>query len=374
MNFSDIHNATVLVRIDANLPTLSDIFRLESAKPTIDALLRNGNRIILMSHWGRPNGSVVKSLSMRNLVPVMEKVFEEPVQYINQFGTQFLQESFTLAAQEIEQSSQANQRIFVLENTRFHPDEKSKNQAEQSQLAQQYATLGQFFVDDAFAVSHRKEATNAGIKQFLPWTKGLRHQLEINTLTSFKDNPTRPVTVILGGAKPDTKLTLIQSLLPITDTFLLGGLLAFTFLQADWENAGHTGQSPLVQDTPISTDFIPTAQQLLRDNPGKFVLPTDIVWQTTEDGTYGRDIGQNTIDMYTTYVQQSHTIFWNGPLGLDTPPFHVGTQRMIEIVGNSSAQTLIGGGDTAAAIPTSALPNFDFISTGGGATLDFLAQ
>jgi len=363
IKIENIQNSICLIRIDANLPSLSDTFRLKAIRKTVELLVKNSNKIIFITHWGRPEGKENLEYSTNLLIPVMEEIFENQVCWLNQF------KSFADVQDAVVESGE---NMFLLENSRFNPDEDCEDEEKKSILAGKYASIGQCFIDEAFAVSHRNEATNSNIKSFLPWCFGLRYEEEISTLTKFKNNPDNPSVVILGGAKPETKLALIEKLLPQNDFFLVGGLLAFTFLQAAFEM--NMIKENLVQDTPISASFLPDAKRLLSQYKEKIILPVDAVFENVDGKNYGRDVGVLTVQNFREILQKANTIFWNGPLGMSQPPFDASTKEIVQILSESKANTIIGGGDTAAMIPENMLDSFNFVSTGGGATLDFLAE
>jgi len=365
MSLTSIHNSMVIVRVDFNLPSLDETFRIEALLPTIKLLLSQENKVVILTHWGRPDENNRKELSVKNMQPMVEKLLGQPVHFINQFdGFEEAEEIIVDAAEH----------VFLLENTRFNEDEQSKNAGLRRNLAEKYATLGQFFVDEAFSVSHRAEATNAEIKEFLPHTYGLRHAEEREVLGTLKTNPTHPFSVILGGAKGETKLPMIQKLIDHTDTFLLGGLLAFTFLKAA-KNL-NLPNIPEIYDSFVEEEFLPTATELLKKYPGKIVLPVDIVLNEVEGKKRGCDVGPKTTELFEQILKNSKTVLWNGPLGwVEQKPFDASTNQIVLFLSKlDTAYTVIGGGDTAAIIPLELEKNFSFISTGGGATLEFLGN
>jgi phosphoglycerate kinase len=272
---------------------------------------------------------------------------------------------FPTASERIQNSTD---QLFLLENTRFWSGEQSKNTDERMKQAEYYRQFGTYFVDDAFAVNHRHEATNTEIKHLLPHSVGLAFQGEIDHLAKLT-HPVQPYTVILGGAKLETKLPLIAHLLPLVDHILLAGEPCFTFIAAHNEINNLNTMIPGFVDQAYLDD----ARKLIKEFGSKIVLPTDFMFDNTG---CARDIGPATIAYFSSYIKQSKTIFWNGPVGLyETKPFDTGTVEIGKVIaGLEGCYTVIGGGDTVASASNTVTQKFNFVSMGGGATLTYLTN
>ncbi len=363
-----IHNSNVLVRVNYDLPNLNSLERITDTIPTIKLLLENNNRVVLLTHIGRPTHIDPVFSTQKIAIPV-EKTLQEPMMFLNQFA------SFE-AIKEIFDNSP--NRLFLMENTRFNSIENTGSSKEKLDLAKEYAKFGSYFVDEAFAVSHRTEATNSSIKELLPYTYGLSYDREVKELNKLKEllkNPKSGVkTVIMGGAKLKTKLNLIQKILPQVDHLILGGKLAFTFLEA--QNNLKLKPKVDIYDSQVETEFLDTAKSLLMKFHSKIILPSDLIIGTADNGIskLGYDIGSDSIKEFGQIVSNSSVIFWNGPMGFcEKKEYAVGTLATVEsIVSNAKAYKVIGGGDTLGLIDPKAKSKFNFVSMGGGATLSYL--
>ena len=376
---SEISHKTVLVRVCFDLPTLEDTARISDAKSTIQTLLGNQNKVVLISHWGRPKGQFLPEKSLQNLIPIITKIIGTNPVYLNQF------EDFENAKNTIQTS---DKQLFLLENTRFDPDEKSKDAQKRQILARKYATLGDFFIDEAFAVSHRKEATNYDLKELLPFTLGVSHRKEIDSLQKLKQNPDKPFMVIMAGSKLETKLDLISKMVIKADKILLAGKLAFTFLQAAKDLKIDKYSQIDFGKSEIETEFLDTAKDLLQKFPDKIILPTDFIYgdqnadlleayKIDKNSEYfAYDVGSKTVSEYCNILSTAKTIFWNGTLGYyEKFPFERATMLVAYfLAGQNQIYRVLGGGDTTAAMIPEILQKFDFASMGGGATLDFLGR
>ena len=374
LTLTQIQNSTVLLRADLNLPSLQDDARVVATIPTIRQLVANHNKVVILTHWGRPEGPDPK-LSTKLLAPVIEKHLGQPVEFINQFAR------FAQAKLQIDTS---DKQVFLLENTRFEPKEQAKDSQVRLTLAQEYATLGTVFVDEAFAVSHRQEATNYELKQLLPHCLGLNYEQEIQHLDKIKLHPTHPYAVIISGSKLETKLSLIEKFLDKADYILLAGMICFTFIQAQTElvqtnQVAANQKLPNLADSPIETDFLPRAKEILKQYGSKLILPVDFAYYQDGQKTLAYDIGPETVSLFQTYLSQCQTIFWNGPLGVyEQPPFDQGTkaiaQFLVSLIDTTKPYIVTGGGDINSAIPEDCLAKFTWVSTGGGATLEYLSS
>jgi phosphoglycerate kinase len=375
---SDIEGRRVLIRVDYNVPlagdgTVSDATRVRATLPTLRYVLERGGRPVLLSHLGRPKGQVVPAMSLSPVAPVLAEALGAPVRFVGSTDT----EEALLASQGL-----APGEALLLENTRFLPGETSNDEA----LAGRFARLGDLFVNDAFGSTHRAHASVVGVTNHLrPAVAGLLVERELEALSGLRD-ATRPFVVILGGAKIGDKIGLLETFLDTADRVLIGGAMANTFLKA---SGSATGRS-LVEE-----DAIETAARFLSAGGDRLVLPTDvlvadpdgieesvpqIVSATTIPADLAAlDIGPETRERFAAVLKDAATVFWNGPMGLfEVPGFERGTQAVAVAAAECTAGggfTVIGGGDSAAAIRQAGLADaVSHVSTGGGASLEYLAQ
>lgn len=359
MQLSSIQNKTVLVRVGFDVPDVNNINRIDSCLATLDILLENNNKLVLISKWGRPENSD-KEYSLTRLVQIVElrlkELFKrnEAVVFVNQFL------NWEIAKSTIKKD--LVNKIFLLENIYFDSREFSTNQLERQDIAKQYSEFADCFVDECFISSHRQDATNSEIVNFLPSLLGLQYQSELDSLSYFKESPKKPFILLLGGAKLSTKLPLLKKLLPVADIVILAGTICFPFLKS------------LNKNLKIKADEsdIFSATQMLHEYPGKIILAEDFLPSQDQ----ARDIGPKSIQSIKKILSSAGSVFWNGPLGeYEKPEFAKGT---IEIASFLATQNqiyrVLGGGDTAAAIPEDLLDKFNFVSQGGGATLDYLSR
>ncbi|HOK49138.1 MAG TPA: phosphoglycerate kinase [Sedimentibacter sp.] len=372
LNFKD---KKVLVRCDFNVPldkegNIRDDIRIVSALPTINYLLEKGAAVILMSHLGRPDGEANRKYSLQ---PVAKRLSEL-------LGRDVCFEDSDAVVDDRVKSSVAKMKpgdIMLLQNTRFRKEE-TKNAGT---FAQDLASLGDLFVNDAFGTAHRAHSSNVGICQYLPSALGLLVEKEVEIMGNALKEPKRPFTAILGGAKVSDKIGVIENLLSIADKVLIGGGMMYTFLKAKGYNTGNS---------LLEEDKVDLAGMILEKAKDKILLPVDTVvarefkndteFFTTDadkipDGYMGLDIGQKTVDMFADIIKNSKTIIWNGPLGVfEMDNFAKGTNEIARaIAANKDALSIIGGGDSAAAVEKIGLAkNITHISTGGGASLEFL--
>jgi phosphoglycerate kinase len=375
MNLKEIKNSNVLVRVCYDLSTLEQPARITDSMPTIFTLLENGNKVVLLSHWGRPKGTDDINLSLKNQVSTIEKellkyaeennlnLSDLKVDFVNQYETEDLKKAV----------SDSTSQIVLLENTRFDKNEKSKDSTERKAIAEKYSVLGEYFVDDGFPVSHRKEATNYELAQILPSYYGVSFQAEIDTLTKVKENPEKPFVLIMGGAKLETKLPLIEKLLPRADKVIVGGLLSFTFAKA----ANELGlQNVEIYASPVEEDFLESAKEILKNNPDKIVIPEDYIFDDSRGEKEGVDAGPNTLTKFKEALEGAKTVFWNGPIGFyEKEPYNQGTLELANYIANlDDCYKVAGGGDITTALPKEIIEKFSFASMGGGATLEFLSK
>ena len=371
----DVRGKRVLLRVDFNVPldkesgAITNDERIRAALPTIRYLLDKDARLIIMSHLGRPKGQVVDSLRLDPVAARLSELLGQPVAKVDDcIGP--VAEAAVAALQPGE--------ALLLENVRFHPEEEKNNH----EFIKQLAALGDIFVNDAFGTAHRAHASTEGIGHFLPAVAGFLMKKEISALARAGKRPVRPYVAIIGGAKISDKILVIEELMKIADKLIIGGGMANTFLAAQ----GYDMQVSLVE-----ADKIETAKALLakQAESGKtFLLPQDVVvGKSLEDaqgevkavdalapGDMALDIGPVTRAAYVAALADAKTIFWNGPMGVfEKDAFAAGTNALAQGVADSSAYTIIGGGDSVAAVEKAGLGDqIDHISTGGGASLVFL--
>lgn len=371
----DVRGKRVLLRVDFNVPldkesgAITNDERIRAALPTIRYLLDKDARLIIMSHLGRPKGQVVDSLRLDSVAARLSELLGQPVAKVDDcIGP--VAEAAVAALQPGE--------ALLLENVRFHPEEEKNNH----EFIKQLAALGDIFVNDAFGTAHRAHASTEGIGHFLPAVAGFLMKKEISALARAGKRPVRPYVAIIGGAKISDKILVIEELMKIADKLIIGGGMANTFLAAQ----GYDMQASLVE-----ADKIETAKALLakQAESGKtFLLPQDVVvGKSLEDaqgevkvvdalapGDMALDIGPATRAAYVAALADAKTIFWNGPMGVfEKDAFAAGTNALAQGVVDSSAYTIIGGGDSVAAVEKAGLGDqIDHISTGGGASLVFL--
>ncbi len=368
----------VLVRADLNVPlakdrpgVITDDGRIRAVLPTLSALRDAGARLVVMSHLGRPKGTPDPTFS---LAPVARRMTE--LGFPVTFAGDTVGEQASAAISALRDGGAA-----LLENLRFNPGETSKDEAERTQFARALAGFGDAYVDDAFGAVHRKHASVYDVPKLLPHYAGLLVLREVEVLRRLTDNPDRPYAVVLGGAKVSDKLAVIETLLPTVDRLLIGGGMCFTFL---------TSQGYEVGKSLLEAEMIDTCRDLLARAEGRILLPTDIVAATAfaADAEYevvpanaipadrlGLDIGPEAVAAFADALSGARTVFWNGPMGVfELAPFAAGTRGVAEAITKVDGMTVVGGGDSAAAVRALGIPEdaFGHISTGGGASLEYL--
>ena len=356
----------VLVRVDFNVPMgggeVGDDARIRAALPTIELLREKGARLVLCSHLGRPKDREPET----SLAPVSRHLAEL-------LGAPVVQASDVTGPV-------GDDEITVLENTRWHPGE-TKNDP---QLARAFAELADVYVNDAFGAAHRAHASTAGVAKHLPSAAGLLLEKEVTTLEGMIEDPTRPLVVVFGGAKVTDKIALIERFQEIADALLIGGAMCFAFFKAQ----GHSTGDSLVEEEGVDLAREALARATSGDKP-RLLLPLDLVLGDkfdaaadrreldgvdVPDGWMGLDVGPETVDAYSREIEAAGTVFWNGPMGaFEMEPFSAGTRGVAEAVARTEGTTVVGGGDSAAALAQFGLADrVTHLSTGGGASLELL--
>ena len=370
----DVKGKKVLVRCDFNVKMENGVItsdkRIVASLPTIQYLLDHGAKLILCSHLGRPKGEFKPEFSLAPVAERLSELLGRPVK----MAKDVVGESAQALAADLKEGE-----VLLLENVRFHAEETKNDPA----FAKKLASLADVFVNDAFGSAHRAHSSTAGIAAFLPAVSGFLMEKEVRFLGDAVENPERPFVAVLGGAKIGDKIPVIENLLNKVDTLIVGGGMAFTFLKAKGYEIGKS----LVDDEKIEL-----AKELLakaREKNVRFLLPVDVVMadeiaadapsavydaNAMDPKRMGLDIGPATIRLFRGALQEAKTVVWNGPMGVfEMDNFAKGTNKIAEALAESKAVTIIGGGDSAAAVKKAGLSDkMTHISTGGGASLEFL--
>ena len=368
----------VLVRADLNVPLdkqtgdITDDGRIRAVLPTLQALRDAGAALVVMSHLGRPKGEPNPKYSLAPVAGRLEELLGTAVL----FATDTVGDSARQALAGLEPG-----QVVLLENLRFNAAETSKDDAERAAFAQQLAGFAEAYVDDAFGAVHRKHASVFDVPKLLPHFAGRLVLREVEVLSKLTGSPQRPYVVVLGGSKVSDKLAVIEALLPKVDKLLIGGGMCFTFLAAQGREVGKS---------LLESEMIDTCRDLLARAEGRIVLPVDVVAATefSADADHvtvpvdaipadrlGLDIGPRTVAEFTQVIDGAKTVFWNGPMGVfELAPFAAGTRGVAEAISKVGGFTVVGGGDSAAAVRALGLDEtaFGHISTGGGASLEYL--
>jgi phosphoglycerate kinase len=378
-DLGELRGKRVLVRSDLNVPldgsTITDDGRIRASLPTIRALVERGARVVVVAHLGRPKGAPDPAYSLRPVAERLGELLGDPVS----FATDTVDQS---AKETVDGLSDG--QVAVLENVRFNPGETSKDDSERGAFAARLAELADVFVSDGFGVVHRKQASVYDVAQLLPHAMGGLVAAEIDVLRRLTEDPERPYAVVLGGSKVSDKLGVIDNLLGKADRLLIGGGMVFTFLKAQ----GHeVGKSLLEEDqVDVCAEYLRRAEE----SGVQLILPTDIVVapefaadapptvvpaDRMPSDQLGLDIGPESASAFASALDDARTVFWNGPMGVfEFDAFSAGTRAVAQSLTEINGLSVVGGGDSAAAVRTLGFDEaaFGHISTGGGASLEYL--
>lgn len=371
----DIKGKKVLVRCDFNVPydenrVITDNRRIVAALPTIKYLIENNAKVILCSHLGRPKGEVKPEFSLDIVAKELSRLLGQEV---------------TLAKDVVGEDAKAKAEalkegeVMLLENVRFEPGEEKNDE----ELSKKFASLAEVYVNDAFGTAHRAHSSTTGVASFLPAVSGFLIEKELNFMGSALENPERPFMAILGGRKVSDKIGVIEALLEKVDVLMIGGAMAYTFFKA----MGYSVGNSICEEDKL--DLAKELTEKAKSKGVKFMLPIDtkvgkefskdtesktVKFTEIPDGWEGFDIGAETIALYSEELKKAKTVIWNGPVGLfEFDQFAIGTNSIAKILADLDAVTIVGGGDSAAAVEKAGLAEkFTHISTGGGASLEFL--
>ena len=371
----DLRGKKVFVRCDFNVPmdenqNITDNRRIVAALPTIKYLIEQNCKIILASHLGRPKGEFKPEFSLAPVAKELSRLLGQEVL----MAKDVIGESAKTLAANLQEG-----QVMLLENVRFHREETDND----PEFAKELASMAEVFVNDAFGTGHRAHASRGGISHYLPSVSGFLIEKELKFLGDALNNPERPFVAILGGAKVSDKIGVIDSLLEKVDTLMIGGGMAYTFFKAQGYEVGNSLCEPDKCDLALSL------MNKAKEKGVKFLLPVDtkigkefkpdtesktVAWTEIPEGWEGFDIGEKTIEMFKDELKSAKTVVWNGPLGLfEFDQFAIGTNAIAHALAELDATTIIGGGDSAAAVEKAGLADkMTHISTGGGASLEFL--
>lgn len=380
----DLKNKKVIVRVDYNVPLDSDLnvkdnTRIKLSLPTLNYLLSQNCKVILMAHLGRPKGEVVDKYRLTPVAKELEKLIGKTVKKFDEIVTGEIKDYID--------KTMKNGEIVMLENVRFNPGETKNN----LDFAKELASLADIYVNDAFGAAHRAHSSTAGIAQYLPAVAGFLLKTEVEELTSILEKPQKPFLAVLGGAKVADKIMVIKNFLNIVDSIIVGGGMSYTFLKS---KGYEIGRSIHAEDPSEYENQIKFAREVIQEaqkNNISFITPVDVVvGKMDSEGNIvdkktvnadaipsdyeGFDMGEETIRLYEKEIASAKTIFWNGPVGFfENPEFENGTKRVANAIAESNAKTIVGGGDTLAALKKFGLTDkISHVSSGGGASMELL--
>lgn len=370
----DVKGKKVLVRCDFNVPldesgNITDDTRITGAMPTINYLVKNGAKVILCSHMGKPKGEPVPSLSLAPVAKALSVKLGKEVVFAADDNVVGDNAKAAVAAMN-------DGDVVLLENTRYRKEETKNEEA----FSKDLASLADLFVNDAFGTAHRAHCSNVGVTEYIkPAAAGYLIQKEIEFLGNAVNSPVRPLVAILGGSKVSSKISVIENLLKKVDKLIIGGGMAYTFFAAQGKTTG---------TSLLEADYVDYAKKMLDEAGDKILLPVDtvvakefnndaesqVVSGDIPDGWMGLDIGPETIELYKEALKDAKTVVWNGPMGVfEMPNFAKGTNTIAQVLAELDATTIIGGGDSVAAVNQAGLGDkMSHISTGGGASMEFL--
>ena len=371
----DVKGKKVLVRCDFNVPydenrVITDNRRIVAALPTIKYLIENNAKVILCSHLGRPKGEVKPEFSLDIVATELSKLLGQEVV----LAKDVVGEDAKAKAEALKEG-----QVMLLENVRFEPGEEKNDE----ELSKKFASLAEIYVNDAFGTAHRAHSSTTGVASFLPAVSGFLIEKELNFMGGALENPERPFMAILGGRKVSDKIGVIEYLLEKVDVLMIGGAMAYTFFKA----MGYSVGNSICEEDKL--DLARSLMEKAKAKGVKFMLPIDtkvgkefskdtesktVKYTEIPDGWEGFDIGAETIALYSEELKKAKTVIWNGPVGLfEFDQFAIGTNSIAKILSELDAVTIVGGGDSAAAVEKAGLADkFTHISTGGGASLEFL--
>ena len=372
----DVASKKVLVRVDFNVPmdkdgTIRDDTRIKVCLPTIRYLIERHAKVILCAHLGRPDGKVVESLRMAPVAKHLSKLLGKPVEPLSDCVGPTVEKAV---------SAMKDGDVVMLENLRFHPEEKKNDPA----FAKDLSKLADIYVNDAFSASHRAHASIVGVTKYLPSVAGFLMEKELKMLGNLLQNPEKPFAAVVGGAKVSDKLEVLDHILTKVNLFLIGGGMSATFFKSEGYGVGN---SPVEDDR---LEYVKDLREKAHASGIKLLLPTDVVVTENIDGSSPArtvsaneipdgwaiaDIGPETISTYIRELGKCKTVFWNGPLGVfEVKKFSNGTREIAEALARMNATTVVGGGSTTEAVNSLGLEGkMSHVSTGGGATLEFLS-
>jgi phosphoglycerate kinase len=369
----DLKGKAVLMRADFNVPqdaalSITDDTRIRATLPTIQYILKNGaKKLILMSHLGRPDGKPVEKYSLKPVSVRLKELLGEPVLFLNDCVGENIKK----------QIDSSQEKVILLENLRFHAEEEAND----PNFAKELAKLADIYVNDAFGTAHRAHASTEGVVHFLKAAAGFLLEKEMQYLGSALQSPARPFMVILGGAKVSDKIGVIDNLLPKCDAILIGGGMAYTFLKAQGQGIGNSklekdkidlAKEILAKAVSLEKEILLPCDHLVVDKVDLGALASIV--KDIPEGKIAVDIGPKTIELFKAKLSSAKTIVWNGPLGIfEMEPFSRGSLEVAKFIASLKCTSIIGGGDTAAAVAKFKLEDkMTHISTGGGASLEFL--